>query len=177
MNPLLRLLGAAASHGLLTGQLVFSTASSPGGCLPGALDDGERSAGPHARSAGGVSMSRPIPSRDSVAHFDPEMEHRAGVKGLRAQPFPRPETGSGAWSMSDRACRNGGRRNRRGNAIRKRSGHPLHSTEGCHRLWQETPERQSHCHRDHTKDRLESSPDWLCCKECADPGDLLRYQA
>ena len=26
MNPLLRLLGAAASHGLLTGQLVFSTA-------------------------------------------------------------------------------------------------------------------------------------------------------
>ena len=26
MTPLLRLLGAAASHGLLTGQLVFSTA-------------------------------------------------------------------------------------------------------------------------------------------------------
>ena len=26
MNPLLRLLGAAASHGLLTGQLVFSVA-------------------------------------------------------------------------------------------------------------------------------------------------------
>jgi hypothetical protein len=26
MNPLLRLLGAAASHGLLTGQIVFSTA-------------------------------------------------------------------------------------------------------------------------------------------------------
>jgi hypothetical protein len=26
MNPLLQLLGAAASHGLLTGQIVFSTA-------------------------------------------------------------------------------------------------------------------------------------------------------
>ena len=26
MNPLLRLLGAASSHGLLTGQIVFSTA-------------------------------------------------------------------------------------------------------------------------------------------------------
>jgi hypothetical protein len=26
MNPLLRLLGAAASHGLLTGQIVFSAA-------------------------------------------------------------------------------------------------------------------------------------------------------
>ena len=26
MNPLLRLLGAAASHGLLTGQILFSTA-------------------------------------------------------------------------------------------------------------------------------------------------------
>ena len=26
MNPLLRLLGAAVSHGLLTGQIVFSTA-------------------------------------------------------------------------------------------------------------------------------------------------------
>jgi hypothetical protein len=26
MNPLLRLIGAAASHGLLTGQIVFSTA-------------------------------------------------------------------------------------------------------------------------------------------------------
>jgi hypothetical protein len=26
MNPLLRLLGAAASHGLLTGQIVFSSA-------------------------------------------------------------------------------------------------------------------------------------------------------
>jgi len=26
MNPLLRLLGAAASHGLLTGQIIFSAA-------------------------------------------------------------------------------------------------------------------------------------------------------
>ena len=34
MNPLLRLLGAAVSHGLLTGQIVFSTAFVGACALP-----------------------------------------------------------------------------------------------------------------------------------------------
>ena len=104
MNPLLRLLGAAASHG--TGQLVFSTAfvgacelpnwlhaprqvnacrsrSSARSVLPlrHAAGSPKRSAGPGPRTAGGVPMNRPIPSRDYVDHFDPELErHRAWLQ-------------------------------------------------------------------------------------------------
>jgi hypothetical protein len=107
MNPLLRLLAAAASHGLLTGQIIFSAAfvgayelpncscHAPGECLLGTLDGSQRpvlplrhaagrrqrSAGPDARAAGGVPMSRPIPTHDYVAHFDPRFErHRAWLQ-------------------------------------------------------------------------------------------------
>ena len=89
MDSLLRLLAAAASHGLLTGQIIFS-AAFVGACeLPNWLDgsqhhvlplrhadgDQQQPAGPGAGAAGVVPMSRPIPAGDYVAHFDPVLDH------------------------------------------------------------------------------------------------------
>ena len=96
MNPLLRLLGAAASNGLLTGQIVFSTAfvgacelpnwiqiprevNACRSCSPALARHADRrgkqpaSTGP--RPAGGVPMSRPIPAGDTIEHFDPHLPH------------------------------------------------------------------------------------------------------
>ena len=102
MNPLLRLLAAAASHGLLTGQIIFSAAFVSACELPnwlhaprqvnallGTLDASQRlvlplrhadggqqqPAGPGAGAAGAVPMNRPVPVVDYVAHFDPELPH------------------------------------------------------------------------------------------------------
>jgi hypothetical protein len=90
MNPLLRLLGAAASHGLLTGQIVFSTAFV-GACeLPNWIQAPRQVNACRSRSPAlalffpsGMQMNRPIPAGDYVEHFDPELpHHRAWLLGV-----------------------------------------------------------------------------------------------
>ena len=112
MNPLLRLLGAAASNGLLTGQIVFSTAFV-GACeLPNWIQAPREVNACRSRSpalalifpsgmqtavannqpalapgpAGGVPMSGPTPAGDTIEHFDPELaHHRAWLQAVLEQ--------------------------------------------------------------------------------------------
>ena len=111
MNPLLRLLGAAASHGLLTGQIVYSSAfvgaceltnwiqaprqvnacrsrNNPCPALPPRHADRSRyqPGGLGSRPARGVPMNRPIPAGDDVEHFDPELPHHTGSSGVAVGP-------------------------------------------------------------------------------------------